>query len=141
MATGGSTGVDAGEGVLYESDRTRVTRVRSPEGTGTLIRKEALGADAAERRRHERAILERLAGLAGVPALVHRENDEAIVSADEGGVSLETVLTAGPLDPVEALDLALDLATILAAVHRRGVVHKDLTPANLLLSGAPRRPR
>ena len=121
MATGGSSAVD-GDDVLYESDRTRVTRVRLPEGTGSLIRKEALGADAVERRRHERAILERLAGLAGVPALVRREGDEAIVCADEGGVCLDTVLSAGPLDPVEALDLAVELAGVLAAVHRRDVV-------------------
>ena len=141
MATGRRLAVNAGGDVLYESDRTRVTRVRSHDGTGSLIRKEALGADAVERRRHERAILERLTGLAGVPELVRREGDEAIVSADEGGVDLENMLTAGPLDPAEAIDLALELAAVLASVHRRGVVHKDITPANVLLAGVPRGPR
>jgi signal transduction histidine kinase len=140
MATGGTSAVDTAEEVLYESDRTRVARVRPPDDGEVVIRKEAFGAGAAGRRRHERAMLERLAGVAGVPGLVRRDDDEAIVSSDVHGVSLETVLTGGPLDPATVLDLAVDLAGILASVHRRGVVHRDITPANVLLCGALRRP-
>ncbi|MEU4155350.1 AAA family ATPase [Actinoplanes sp. NPDC026670] len=139
MATGGTSAAEAGDEVLYESDRTRVARVCPADGAGVVIRKEAFGPDAAGRRRHERAILERLAGVEGVPGLAHHD-DEAIVYPDVAGVSLASALTAGPLDPVEALDLAADLAGILAQVHRRGVVHRDISPANVLLCGPLRRP-
>jgi signal transduction histidine kinase len=138
MATGGTSAVDAAEEVLHESDRTRVTRVRT--AAGPVIRKEAFGVRAAGRRRHEQAILERLAGVPGVPELVRHDDDEALVSADTAGVSLDVVLTAGPLDPVEAVNLAVELAGVLASVHRRGVVHRDITPSNVVLSGTPRRP-
>ncbi|BCY13159.1 AAA family ATPase [Actinoplanes sp. L3-i22] len=138
MATGETSAVYAAEEVLHESDRTRVTRVRSD--AGAVIRKEAFGVQAAGRYRHEQAILERLAGVQGVPELVHHDSDEAIVSTDTSGVSLDAVLAAGPLDPAEAVDLAAELAGVLASVHRRGVVHRDITPSNVLLSGTPRHP-
>lgn len=136
MATGGTSAVEAGDEVLYDSDRTRVTRLRSADGAGVVIRKDVFGADAAGRLRHERAILDRLAGVDGVPGLVRCDDDEAIVSADVAGVSLDTALTAGPFDPVEGLELAAGLAGILAEVHRRVVVHRDISPANVLLCGS-----
>ena len=37
--------------LLYESERTRVTRIWLPDGTGTIIRKETLGPGAAQRQR------------------------------------------------------------------------------------------
>ncbi|BEL04721.1 AAA family ATPase [Actinoplanes sichuanensis] len=140
MAAGGTSAVEADVEVLYESDRTRVARVRSADGTEVVIRKDVFGADAAGRRRHERAILERLAGVVGVPDLVCRDGDEAIVCADVAGAGLDTALAAGPLDPVDAVEVAVVLAGILAEVHRRGVVHRDISPSNVLLCGARRRP-
>ncbi|HKS98443.1 MAG TPA: hypothetical protein VJT31_02845, partial [Rugosimonospora sp.] len=54
---------------LYDSERTRVVRVRPEGSSSTVVYKQPLGPRAAERLRHERAILERLAGVAGVPRL------------------------------------------------------------------------
>ena len=59
--------------VVHESARTRVTRLFLPEGT--VIRKEPLGPDADRRVRHEAAVLERLAGVAGVVQLAERPPD------------------------------------------------------------------
>ena len=49
--------------------------------------------------------------------------------ADAGGPSL-----AGRAGPVAAGELA-GLAVALAGMHARGVMHRDITPANILLSG------
>jgi serine/threonine protein kinase len=38
-------------------------------------------------------------------------------------------------EPARLVELALRMARILAAVHRRGVVHKDINPNNVLVSG------
>ena len=50
-----------------------------------------------------------------------------------GGGTLGDVLRQGPLDAVDALWWGADLARAVAALHGEGVVHRDVTPANLLL--------
>ncbi len=127
--------------LLYESGHTRVSRERVDGGSGTVIRKRRLGPGAAQRIRHELAMLERLAGVPGVPRLVPAGGaTDALVVADEGGETVGTRLAAGPLDVAEVLRFAEELATVVAAVHRRGIVHKDINPANVLVYGDPPRP-
>ncbi|WP_030435674.1 diguanylate cyclase [Actinoplanes subtropicus] len=139
---------DGAARVLYHSERTLVTRVALPGG-GTVIRKQMLGPDAEQRLRHERAMLRRLDGLERVPRPAGgadsavaggRPDGDALLLADEGGVALASVLAAGPMAPAELLALAVDLAELVAAVHGRHVVHKDVNPGNILLAGTPPRP-
>ncbi|WP_432827011.1 AAA family ATPase [Dactylosporangium sp. CA-092794] len=100
---------------------------------GTVVRKEPLGPDAAPRLRHELAILERLRGVDGVAQLVDEPRRAgSIMLADAGGLSLATL--AKPLAPDELIGLAVGLAGAVAGMHRRGVVHRDVTPANIVVS-------
>jgi len=118
--------------LVYQSDRTIVRRVALGGGAGTVIHKEPLGADSDQRRRHETAILRRLAGVPGVAQLATAVAvPEVIVLEDLGGSPLRDLApVAGPA----LVDLALRVATVVAAVHRRGVVHKDISPANVVLT-------
>ncbi|HET7047702.1 MAG TPA: protein kinase [Solirubrobacteraceae bacterium] len=54
------------------------------------------------------------------------------------GVSLSKRLKAGPLGPVEACEVAEQLAQALAAAHAQRVVHRDIKPANVLISSDSR---
>ena len=118
--------------IVHESDRTRVTRLFLPGGT--VIRKEPLGPDAERRARHEAAMLERLRGVAGVVQLADAPQDPgSVVLADAGRTSLAGL--AKPLPADELARLAVGLARAVAGMHRRGIMHRDITPANVVVSG------
>ena len=51
----------------------------------------------------------------------------------EGGTLLDR-LRRGPLDVMEALRLARDVADAMQAAHDKGVIHRDLKPANIALT-------
>jgi serine/threonine-protein kinase len=51
-----------------------------------------------------------------------------------GGEALTRTLTNGPLPWRHALRVAGTAADVLAVAHRRGVVHRDLTPANVMMT-------
>ena len=121
---------------LHESGRTRVTR---PYFSGhSVVRKEPLGPDAERRLRHELAILERLQGVEGVAQLAEAPRyPGSIVVADVGGTSLAEL--AKPLAASDLIELAVELAGAVGGMHRRGVMHRDITPANIVISreGSP----
>lgn len=50
------------------------------------------------------------------------------------GVPLAGRLASGPLPPAEALRIAATVADVLAVAHRRGVAHRDLNPANIMMT-------
>jgi serine/threonine protein kinase len=118
--------------IVHSSGRTRVTRLFPPGRT--VVRKEPLGPSGEGRVRHEAAMLERLRGVAGVAQLAQAPRyPGSVVLADAGEVSLAGL--ARPLPPDELAGLGLGLARAVAGMHRRGVIHRDITPANIVVSG------
>ncbi|MET7403415.1 AAA family ATPase [Dactylosporangium sp. NPDC005572] len=100
----------------------------------TVIRQELLGPDAQRRAQRDLAILERLRDVEGVAQLVEAPHDpRSVVVADAGGTSLAEL--AKPLAVDELIPLAVRLARAVTGMHRRGVIHRDITPANILISG------
>ncbi len=123
--------------VLHESERTRVTRLFFPGRT--VIRKELLGRDAQRRLQHEVAMLGRVRGVVGVAQLLDAPRySGSIVVEDVGGTSLAGL--AKPLAVDDLIGFAVELARAVAGMHRRGVLHRDITAANIVISrsgGAP----
>ncbi|WP_427385251.1 protein kinase domain-containing protein [Janibacter sp. G56] len=62
-----------------------------------------------------------------------------ILDLMEGGSLHDVVAARGHLSPGETVTVLVPLARALAALHRRGIVHGDVTPGNVLfdLAGRP----
>jgi serine/threonine protein kinase len=52
------------------------------------------------------------------------------------GESLIDLIRRGPLEPTIVVQIARQIANALAAVHDRGVIHADVTPSNVLVTGS-----
>ena len=101
-----------------------------------------VGPGARERMRHEAGLLAALRHphLIRLRAVIELADDLVLVLDHAGAGNLERLLgERGPLAPGEVVTLLTPLAQALEELHRQGVVHGDVAPANVVLdrSGRP----
>ncbi|WP_019629219.1 class IV lanthionine synthetase LanL [Actinomadura atramentaria] len=145
------------ERALTRNGKGRVYRALDGETGASVIVKEArahvnedvLRRDSRFRLRNERAALELLRDVEGVPRVLdhfrHGEQ-EYLVITDMGAtalgqdVALNGLYTADPRDGRCLRDLAVRLLELVDGVHARGVLVRDVSPANVVLDDATGRP-
>lgn len=120
--------LSSGAGVVY---------LAHDRGSGLVTVKTGDAGPVRARLRTEAACARRLPSSC-TARLIHDGTDQTppfLVSEHLRGISLERVVDVkGPLPPVMVAGLAAELGQTLAAVHDAGVVHGNLTPANVLLT-------
>ncbi|MFL5358701.1 AAA family ATPase [Archangium sp.] len=113
--------------------------VRDVDGLPLILktpRASSPGPRESERYQREFAILQRLRGVGGVtrPHACERVQERPVLLLETmEGLPLSE-LTGAPLEPSRVLKLAISLASTLAELHRRGVIHKDIKPSNIILT-------
>jgi PAS domain S-box-containing protein len=102
-----------------------------------LVAAEETSLGCVERLEHEFALKAELdADWAARPVALTRYNDRlTLVLEDPGGAPLDRLL-GQPLEFLQFLRIAIPLAGALRRVHERGLIHKDIKPANILLDAA-----
>src|SRR5246127_4880631 len=102
-----------------------------------LVAAEETSPGCVERLEHEYALKSELdAEWAARPvALTHDSGRMTLVLEDPGGTPLDQLL-GRPLDVSHFLRIAIPLAGALRHVHERGLIHKDIKPANILVKTA-----
>ena len=114
-------------------------RARSgDDGTQILVLSlvaEYPSAESLKRLEHEYLLREELdpAWAAQAIAIARDRGRTVVLLKDPGGVPLERLL-GQPLDMAFSLRLAIGLSNAIDRLHRRGIIHKDIKPANVLVN-------
>src|SRR6266404_3539605 len=128
-------------GYVFSSLREGGIALHRGSGNGLtpilLVAAEETSPGCFERLEHEYALKSELdAEWAARPvALTHDSGRMTLVLEDPGGTPLDQLL-GRPLDVSHFLRIAIPLAGALRHVHERGLIHKDIKPANILVESA-----
>ncbi|MGY6501399.1 MAG: serine/threonine-protein kinase [Acidimicrobiales bacterium] len=126
---------------LARSHQSVVDLARAEDGRLVALKRIHIDGNDTERataRRRIRREAEVLASVevSGVIELLDVYDDEGetviVTPYLPGGSLADRVVRDGPVDTDELGRIAVPLLTALAAVHRRGIVHRDVKPSNIL---------
>src|SRR5262245_47029544 len=133
--------------LIHTGSETLVVRAaHAKSGVGVVVklpRDEIPAPRTVEKLRHEYRLLRAVEG----PGIIRAVGLEsigqrlALVLEPWGDVALDRLLSDGPLPLPTALRLGASLARTLAAVHYRGIIHRDVKPQNVLVDATRREIR
>jgi TolB-like protein/Tfp pilus assembly protein PilF/predicted Ser/Thr protein kinase len=124
---------EGGMGVVYKAEDTELQRVVALK----FLPAQALENDEErERFMHEARAAASIdhANVCTVYEIGKDEGRTFISMAYVEGRGLKEVVDSGPMRLGEAIDLAVQMGEGLAAAHEKGVVHRDVKPANVVLT-------
>jgi len=130
-----------GMGAVYEAHHLRL---RKRVAVKVLNRAQARNSEALARFHREAVVASRL----GHPNLVNvidfgSSSDEQpylVMEFLEGEDLDRRIQRSGPVPLAKAIVIARQVASAVAAVHAKGIIHRDLTPANVFLVHVPHEP-
>ena len=119
-----------GMGVVYRAHDERLDR-----DIALKVLPSGMLTDTASRKRFrkEALTLSRLnhPNIAIVHDFDSEDGVDFLVEEFIDGLSLDAMLSAGPLSEKEIVNLGTQLADGIAAAHEHGIIHRDLKPANV----------
>jgi serine/threonine protein kinase len=143
-ATGGSAFIELSKYVfepLRKDEDFVLSRGRNEEDLSQVMvlapATQDPGPESLKRFEHEYSLREELdpAWAARPIAITFHWDRPVLVLEDPGGTPLDQLLNQ-PLALGSCLRLAISLATAIGQVHQRGMIHKDIKPANVLVNSA-----
>ena len=124
---------EGGMGVVYKAEDLKLKRIVALKFLSPF----AVGSEEGKTRFfHEAQAAAALdnSNICSVHEIEEVEGQTFIVMAYVAGRSLKEKIAAGPLKIEDAVEIALQIAEGLQAAHEKGIVHRDVKPANILLT-------
>ena len=92
-----------------------------------------------DRLAHEYSLKDELDSAWAVrPLELVRDRGRSVLALEDPGGELLSGLLSIPMDVGRFLPLAVDLSAAIGKLHQRGLIHKDIKPANIMVNGAGR---
>jgi len=122
--------------VRQDAESVLFRGLRELDGAPTLLlalASEHPGSESLARLEHEHKLKDELAPEWAVQPLqiLHHNGRPMLLLADPGGEFLDQLL-GQPMQLTQFLNIAIALSATLARLHARGLIHKDLKPANII---------
>jgi tetratricopeptide (TPR) repeat protein/predicted Ser/Thr protein kinase len=120
-----------GMGTVYRAEDLRLGRPVAIKLLHPTTASEELRARLVREARAASSL--RSSGIASIYDIGEHEGAPFIVMEFVDGETLAARLARGPLPAADAVDVAMQVADALDEAHRRGVVHRDVKSANVML--------
>src|SRR5579864_3012350 len=123
-----------GEFVLFRGRGRRGKNPRPPSILVLMPRSEHAQPESVRMLEHEYSLRSELDLAWAVPPLdiTQHEGRTVLILGDPGGVPLAQ-LVGTPMEMGRFLRIAIALSVVIRRLHSRGLIHKDLKPANIMI--------
>jgi eukaryotic-like serine/threonine-protein kinase len=124
-----------GMGVVYEAEDTQLSRLVALKFLPDDI---AADADAVRRFRREARILAQLnhPNICIIHDIAEHDAGTFIVMERADGVNLRTWTATRPVETATIVAFGIQIAEALEAAHASEIVHRDIKPGNIVVSGS-----